>query len=774
MKASLANLARRGARMLSGAMFLAGMAAAGCGASDESGPTPKGHGGDVQDVGYGRVPIPPAEVVRSLPPDGGPDWNRLVFEQSPYLLQHAANPVDWYPWGEEAFERARREDKPVFLSVGYSTCHWCHVMEHESFEDAEVAALMNANFVSIKVDREERPDVDQVYMTVTQAMTGGGGWPMTVVLTPDRVPFFAGTYFPKRGAYGRPGMMELLPRIAAAWRNERESLLGSADQVLSHLRQGRGAGSGDLPGERVLGRAYEDLLRRFDNEEGGFGTAPKFPVPHNLRFLVRYAERSGEERALTMVRKTLDAMRRGGIWDHVGFGFHRYSTDRRWLVPHFEKMLYDQALLALAYLEAYQITGDSAYAETARGIFTYVLRDMTSGEGAFYSAEDADSEGEEGKFYLWRPGETLAILGPDEGALFNRIYGISESGNFRDPHTGKQASIPHLARPLASWAAELRVEEAELAARLEASRKKLLAARAKRIHPLRDDKVLTDWNGLMVAAFAVGAQVVEDARYAEAARRAADFMLEKLRDTDGNLFKRWRRGEAGLDATLEDHAFFAWGLLELYEATFEPRYLAEARALAHAMIERFRDEKSGGGFFLSSAGRSDLLVRPKESYDGAIPSGNSVAAVVLVRLGRMTGDPALEKEAEGVLRAFASDLERAPSVQTQMLVALDFLAGPSFEVVVVGTPGAADTRAMISKLRRPFLPRKVVLLRAPGPEGAEISALAPYVAQQTAIEGMATAYVCQNFACQAPTTDPAVMLAALESGTPEAGSPAPR
>jgi hypothetical protein len=695
-----------------------------------------------------------------------------VFEQSPYLLQHAANPVDWYPWGDEAFERARREDKPIFLSVGYSTCHWCHVMEHESFEDAEVAALMNASFVCIKVDREERPDVDQVYMTATQAMTGGGGWPMTVLLTPERVPFFAGTYFPKRGSFGRAGMMELLPKIAEAWRNDRENLLRSADRVLAYLRQEQAA-AGDSPGEEVLDKAYEDLLRRFDGEHGGFGSAPKFPVPHNLRFLLRYAQRSGKDQPLDMVRRTLDSMRRGGIWDHVGFGFHRYSTDRRWLVPHFEKMLYDQALLALAYLEAHQMTRDPLYAQTARGIFAYVLRDMTSADGAFYSAEDADSEGAEGKFYLWRPDETVAILGDEEGALFNRVYDVSEPGNFRDPHTGRQASIPHLERSLGSWAAELRIAEETLAERLEESRQKLLAARERRVRPLRDDKVLADWNGLMIAAFAVGAQVLEDGEYSGAARRAADFVLANLRGEDGRLRKRWRRGEAGLDATLEDHAFLAWGLLELYEATFEPRYLTEARALAQAMRERFLDEQ-GGGFFLSAAGRDDLLVRPKESYDGAIPSGNSVAALVLLRLARMTGDPALEKEADRVLRAFAADLQNGPSAHTQMLLALDFLAGPSYEVVVVGRPGSADTGAMLRELRRPFLPRKVVLLRPPGPDGAEIVALAPYVSEQTSLDESATAYVCRNFACRAPTTDPSAMLAALEAAPTDDGDPVRR
>ncbi len=759
------RLAPRAARMLGRAFFLIA-SVGGCSASNETGSPEVGTRDGGQDVGYGRGQIPSSRVLKSLPPDGGPDWNRLVFEQSPYLLQHAANLVDWYPWGDEAFERARREDKPIFLSIGYSTCHWCHVMERESFEDAEVAALMNANFICVKVDREERPDVDQVYMSATQAMTGGGGWPMTVLLTPDRVPFFAGTYFPKHGSFGRPGMVDLLPRIAEAWRSDRGNVLRSADSVLSLLRRDVDVAAAEVPGQQVLARAHDDLRGRFDSEQGGFGTAPKFPVPHNLRFLLRYAERSPDAPALAMVRETLDAMRRGGIWDHIGFGFHRYSTDRQWLVPHFEKMLYDQALLALAYLEAYQVTGDSLYAETARDIFAYVQRDLTSPEGAFYSAEDADSEGDEGKFYVWRPEETVAILGTDEAAVFNRMYDISERGNFRDPPSGGQASIPHLMRPVESYAAELGTTERALAARLEASRRELLAARNLRVRPFRDDKILTDWNGLMIAALAVGAQVLDDGTLADAARKAADFVLANLRGEDGRLRKRWRRGEAGLEATLEDHAFLAWGLLELYEATFDPSYLAEAQALARTMVEGFRDERRGG-FFVSAIGRDDLIVRPKESYDGAIPSGNSIAALVLIRLGRMTGDPTLEREAEGVLMAFASDLERAPSVQTQMLLALDFVMGPSYEVVVVGAVGAPDTKAMLRELRRPFLPRKVVLLRPASVDGGQIAALAPYVATQRSLDGAATAYVCRNFACQAPTTDPSVMLASLGSGQSE-------
>lgn len=715
-----------------------------------------------QDMGHGRKPIPPPDALRMLPPDGGPEWNSLVFEKSPYLLQHAANPVDWYPWGDEAFERAAREGKPVFLSVGYSTCHWCHVMEEESFEDPEVAALMNASFVCVKVDREERPDVDQLYMSAVQAMTGSGGWPMTVFLTPERVPFFAGTYFPKNGRGGRPGLIELLPRIAQAWNTDRAGIVASSRRILAFLEQQTGGGAGEIQGDSLLSRAYHELDRRFDSAEGGFGDSPKFPVPHNLRFLLRYWDRSGDDQALVIVRRTLDAMRDGGIWDHVGFGFHRYSTDRKWLVPHFEKMLYDQALIALAYLEAYQITSDPTYAQVARDIFTYVQRDLTSPEGAFYSAEDADSEGEEGRFYLWRPEETIAILGEADAALWNRLHDITPAGNFVDPHSGGRGSIPHLERPLADWAKEIGTSEKDLAARLEAARAKLLAARERRSRPFRDDKVLTDWNGLMIAALSVGAQVLDEPRYAEDARRAADFLLDHLRDDRGRLLKRWRHGEAGLEAALEDHAFLAWGLIELYEATFDPRYLAEARQLARAMIERFGD-RPNGGFFLAAEDRADLLVRPKEVYDGAIPSGNSVAALVLLRLGLMTGDVAMEREGSRVPRAFAADLGRSPSAHCQMLLAVDFLLGPSYEVVIAGESEDTGTRTMLRELRRPFLPRKVVVLRPSGHEGDRIAALASDVENHASLGGRATAYVCRNFACRAPTTDPEEMLTELRA-----------
>ncbi len=699
-----------------------------------------------------------------LPPDGGPEFNRLVFEKSPYLLQHARNPVDWYPWGEEAFEKAAKEDKPVFLSIGYSTCHWCHVMEHESFEDAEVAKLMNEAFVNVKVDREERPDVDNIYMSVCQALTGSGGWPLTVILTPDKKPFFAGTYFPKEGRFGRPGMLDLVPQVSAAWKERREDVLGSAEKIAQHIQSMGGAQPGEEVGEQALGDGYKQLAAQFDSTRGGFGHAPKFPMPHNLSFLLRWWKRSGDAHALEMVEKTLREMRDGGIFDHVGYGFARYSTDAEWLVPHFEKMLYDQALLAIAYVEAHQATGKPEYAEVVREILTYVLRDMTSPQGGFYSAEDADSEGVEGKFYLWTLGEIREALDEAHAEAFIKAFNITEGGNFENPHTPPRTNIPHRTRPLAEIAKELDISPEQLAERLESARRTLFEVREKRIHPHKDDKILTDWNGLMIAGMARAARVLDEPKYAQAATRAADFVLETLRDERGRLLKRYRDGEAGLPAHAEDYAFFIWGLLELYETTFEVRYLQAAIELNRDMIEHFWDDQ-GGGFFFTADDGEKLLTRTKEAYDGAIPSANSVAMLNLLRIGRITGDAKMEARAAAIGRAFAAGVGRAPSAQTQMLTAVDFAAGPSHEVVIAGEPGAADTTAMLAALRGVFAPNKVVLLRPPG-DDAPIVRLAPFTAAQRAIDGRAAVYVCQNYACERPTTQPERMIELLTGGAP--------
>jgi uncharacterized protein YyaL (SSP411 family) len=712
-----------------------------------------------QETG-GRAPLPSGDELSELPPDGGPGFNRLVFEKSPYLRQHARNPVDWYPWGAEAFERARDEDRPVFLSIGYSTCHWCHVMEHESFEDQEVADLLNASFVCVKVDREERPDLDAVYMQVTQAMTGSGGWPMTVVLTPDKKPFFAGTYFPRTARFGRKGMLELLPDIARAWKERRDDVLRSAGEITRVVRESLDEAPGALE-RSTLTRGLEQLARSHDAERGGFGSAPKFPVPHQLLFLLQVHGRDGDEQALAMVERTLDAMRAGGVYDQVGFGFHRYSTDREWLVPHFEKMLYDQALHVMAYTAAHQVSGRPEYRATAQEVIEYVLRDLADPGGGFHSAEDADSEGEEGRFYLWKRAEVLDVLGPDEGALFARVFEITEEGNFLEESTRQRSgrSIPHRTRSLASWAAELALSEDALATRLEAARGKLLEVRSRRIRPLKDDKILCDWNGLMIAALARAAAAFEEPRYLAAAERAARFCLEHLRTPEGRLHKRWRDGEAAFDGTLEDHAFLAWGLLELYEAGYDSAHLAAALELCETMIEHFEDAEKGG-FFTSADDAEALLFRHKDAYDGALPSGNSVAAWVLLRLARMTGREELEACAERTLKAFGSMAQR-PAAHTLALLALDFALGPSFEVVVAGRPDAEDTRALLRVFSQRYAPHVVRLLRPPG-EAPPITRLAPFTLDQTPLEGRARAFVCRDFACRAPTTDPVAALAALD------------
>ncbi|UCE27392.1 MAG: thioredoxin domain-containing protein [Candidatus Coatesbacteria bacterium] len=689
--------------------------------------------------------------------------NRLIDERSPYLLQHAANPVDWWPWCDEAFETARAEDKPVFLSIGYSTCHWCHVMARESFEDREVARLMNDAFVNVKVDREERPDIDGVYTRVCRMMTGRGGWPLTIVMAPDRIPFFAGTYFPKESRFGLPGILELVPELKRLWENERERIIEAGEKLISALALSSAAkpDGRDLT-EKTLGLAYEQLSRAFDGTFGGFGNKPKFPTPHNLFFLLRYWKRTGKAAALAMVEKTLTAIRLGGVYDHLGGGFHRYSTDREWLVPHFEKMLYDQALVATAYIEAYQATGKPEYADTTREVFEYVLRDVTSPDGAFYSAEDADSEGVEGKFYVWTEGEVRRALSAEETDLVVKVFGVTAEGNFVDEvtKTGTETNILHLKKPLHGFTDELGLTLSELEERVEGIKRKLYAEREKRVRPHRDGKVLTDWNGLMVAALAKGSRALGEPKYAEAAEKAVRFIFENLRAPEGSLLHAWREGVSAVLGYLDDYAFFTWGLIELYETTFKPQYLRSALELAFDMAGSFRDEKTGGFFFAPDDGET-LLTRQMEIFDGAVPSGNSVAMLNLLRLGRLTGCIELEETAAAVGRAFSAEVAKAPANHAMLMAAVDFAVGPSHEVVIVGDPGSDDTRAMLDAVGRVHVPNAVVLLVPVGDDRAEITELAPYAEGFDTVKGKATAYVCSNFACERPTNDIGEMLELL-------------
>ena len=711
------------------------------------------------DPTHGHHPQSPEAPVREETPK-----NRLIHEQSPYLLRHAHNPVDWHPWGEEAFQEARESDRPIFLSIGYSACHWCHVMENESFADSQVAKLLNDIFVCVKVDREERPDIDQIYMAAAHALTGSGGWPLTIFMTPDKKPFFAASYIPKESRYGMTGLLDLIPRISKVWRSQRPDLEDAGGKVLAALQDAARTppAKGELT-EGVLDEAYDTFFRIFDGEHGGFGDAPRFPTPHNLIFLLRYGNRTGKEPAYTMVEKTLHAMRRGGIFDHIGWGFHRYSTDVEWFVPHFEKMLYDQALLIQAYTEAYLATGREEFARTARETIAYVLRDMTDPGGGFYSAEDADSEGVEGKFYTWTKAEILGVLGDEDGERFSRIFSVTEPGNYREQPGGERTgrNILRLRRPLASWAHEFSTTKEDLAWFVEGARQKLFAARNGRIRPAKDDKILTDWNALMIAALAKAARAFDDPEYLAAAEKATAFVLENLRDEDGRLLHRYRGGEAGITATLDDYAFMLRALIEVYEASFSPGYLDVATELSGDLFARFWDCNHGGFFFTPDD--TDLPIRQKTVCDGAIPSGNSVVMYALFVLGRMTANIELEETANRIRRVFADAVRRAPAASPHFLTAFEFMLGPNFEVIITGVPGAEDTKTLIGVIRSHYAPDAVVIFRPSDEENPEITRVAGFTRDVVAIGGKATAYVCANYACDIPTIDPAEMLRLLRS-----------
>ena len=687
--------------------------------------------------------------------------NRLIGEKSPYLLQHAHNPVDWRPWGPDAFEEARRRERPIFLSIGYSTCHWCHVMERESFENESIAAILNENFVCIKVDREERPDVDRIYMTYVQATTGGGGWPMSVWLTPDLKPFVGGTYFPPQDRYGRPGFATALTRIAEAWNRDRARIVASSENVLEQLRnetQATQAG-GPAVSKDTLDSGFQAFRRMFDPRRGGFGSAPKFPRPSTHNFLLRYYARTGNREALDMVVETLRAMAAGGMNDQLGGGFHRYSVDASWFVPHFEKMLYDQAQLAISYLEAFQITGEPALAASARAIFDYVLRDMLDGEGGFYSAEDADSvidpahprEKGEGAFYVWTRAEIESLLGRPAAEYFCHHFGVAPDGNVReDPQaefTGK--NILFAAHTEEDTADRFGQEARAMAESLAESKRKLLAARSRRIRPHLDDKVLTAWNGLMISAFAKGGAILAEPRYAQAARRAADFVLARLYDpAAGTLLRRYRQQDAAIPGFLDDYAFFAQGLLDLYEAGFESRDRETAIRLTEQQLELFED-KAEGGFFSTAAGDASLVMRMKDDYDGAEPSGNSVTALNLLRLAEATGREDFRDAARRLLRAFAHKAGAQAVAMPQMLAAYEFsLSTPKQIVLAEG----AGLDALLRVLHARFLPNMIVLAAADAPDRA-----------MSATGGAATAYVCENFTCRLPTSDPETFARLLQT-----------
>ena len=677
--------------------------------------------------------------------------NRLIHEQSPYLQQHAHNPVDWFPWGDEAFSQAATEGKLIFLSIGYSTCHWCHVMEAESFADEEVAALLKQNFIAIKVDREERPDIDQFYMRVAMELNGSGGWPLTIIMTPDKTPFFAGTYFAKERRFNRPGLMDLLPQIAKVWQEEPARLLQEGKAVLNKLQQRQ---SGLTPAATLttseLKQAENILRQSFDKKRGGFGEAPKFPRPHSLSFLLQRYYRTGDTELLKMVEKTLQAMRSGGIYDQVGFGFHRYSTDADWLVPHFEKMLYDQAGLARVYLEAFQVTGKVEYKTTAQEIFTYVLRQLHDSEGGFYTAEDADSNGVEGQFYVWQKQELTDILGLDRGERFAQIFNVLPTGNFSAyiPGDPPGTNILHQKKNITAWADKLNLPLHELEQQLEEDRVQLFKAREQRIHPFRDDKVIAAWNGQMISALALGARALEDPELLEAAEQTARFILSEMQTKDGQLSRRWRAGDAAIPAFASDYAFVARGLLDLYRSSLKPYYLQQALRLAEQLAVHFTDQQ---GQLFETTADSELPLRTSELYDGALPSAGSVTIEIYARLYLLTGNKLWSHRADSLLKVSAAQINRYPAGFTQFLLGASLLLEPTRELVIVGSSDSADTADLLAEVQQKFMPDTTLLLRQQ--ENSEvIDKLVPFISGMTVINGQATAYLCQNFACQRPQT----------------------
>jgi uncharacterized protein YyaL (SSP411 family) len=684
--------------------------------------------------------------------------NRLILETSPYLLQHAHNPVNWYPWGEEAFERSRREDKPILLSVGYSTCHWCHVMERESFEDEEIARYINQHFIAIKVDREERPDVDDIYMKAVQMLSrGSGGWPMTLALTSEREPFFGGTYFAARdGDRGsRKGFLTILKELVQSYRSDRENVVAKARVTSQRIQSMTEATPAtEVPGPEVVGRAAASVAQSFDPIWGGFGHAPKFPTPVKLELLARYHRRTADEHAKHIVLHTLESMAAGGIHDHVGGGFHRYATDRRWLVPHFEKMLYDNAQLVPLYLWAYQVTGRAQLAQVARDTLDYVGREMTAPEGGFYSATDADSptpsgHAEEGYFFTWTSAELEEALGAERAKSVSIYFDVTAQAEFEG------RNVLHTPRALGDVAAELGMNDKALRAELASAKQELYASRAKRPPPVRDDKVLASWNGLMISAFAQGAFVLGHAEYAERARRAAHFVLQKLRDDGGRMRRSFMEGQARHNAYLDDYAFMIQGLLDLYESTFELKWLEEAIAL-QATLDRHHFDEPRGGYFMTSADHEALLARDKPVYDGAEPSGNSVAVLNLLRLAELLQREGYRRRAEKCFAAFASALSLEPGAMTKMLSALEHYLDIPLEVIIVRPDSRAEAEPLVARLRSTYLPNRMLTITTQGDELTRHARLLPVLDGKRALYGKTTAFVCERGRCELPTSDPAV------------------
>lgn len=679
--------------------------------------------------------------------------NRLGNESSPYLRQHAGNPVDWYPWGTGALKRAQETGRPLFISIGYSTCHWCHVMNRESFQDPQVAQVLNQEFIPVKVDREERPDVDQIYMTACQAMTGHGGWPLTVIATPEGKPFFAGTYFPPRPKGGLPGLLDILARVKQLWDTDRDRLMGTAEELLDIIQTHFGAERvADIPSD-LPSRALKEMTESFDSTWGGFGSAPKFPTPHRLLFLLRHHWRTGDSRARLMAEKTLEAMYRGGMYDHVGFGFCRYSTDEKWLIPHFEKMLYDNALLALVYAEGAQVTGRDDFARISREIITYILRDMSSPEGGFYSAEDAESEGVEGKFYLWTPGEIQETLGQDRGRRFSQYYGIQAQGQM-----GEYSVPSRLGRSLEEVARKEQMEPEALAWELEESRKEVFEARNLRRRPFKDDKILTSWNALAVAALARAGRLLGQGSWVERAQEGAEFLDSHLAREEGLLWARYREGKAGIEGYADDYAFLAWAHLELFQSTRQARYLRRAMELTQTLMERFFDPSRG--LAMVAGEEEDLIARPRELGDGALPSANSVAAVNLSVLARLTGSSRLERWRDELLRSVAGEVDRLPGAHAFYLLALEHELSPPVQVVVTGSGGRA--RDLLRVLDEGYLPWASVIHLPPGPGEDEITELVGWIGELGLDRESPAAHLCENRACRLPISEPRELARALE------------